>query len=69
MAAAQQCNNGNSLVVAATAAAAHSVMAAGDGWDEGKGNGNQQRRTRGWHNKRTERCNATTSWARGTQSF
>ncbi len=49
-----------------SAAAVQSAMAAGDRRDGGEGDGNQWRRTRGWHNERRERGNATTSWARGT---
>ena len=66
VAEARQCNGGNSLAAAVAAVAAHSATAAGDGQGNGKGNGCHLRRTRGWHNERTERSNATTSWARGT---
>jgi hypothetical protein len=46
-----------------------SAAAAGNGWGNDESNGDQQHRTRGWHNERTERGNATTSWARGTSTI
>ncbi len=47
-------------------AAAHIAMLAGNGWGDAEGNGDRGRRTRGWHNERTEIGNVTTSWTRGT---
>jgi hypothetical protein len=43
-----------------------SATAAGNVRGDGEGDGDQRRRTRGWHNERTERGNVTTNWARVT---